>query len=373
MDRISDRQLKSHLYVSVMCGGTGTRLWPRSRKAHPKQFITLFGNTSGLQKTINRIQKVVTPERIFMVTNSKHVGDVLTQDEDLHLRNIIAEPKKKNTALAMAIATVQIMKSDPEAVVMNLPSDHLIEPDEAFNADVLAAARIAWEANKIAIIGIAPTFAHTGYGYIHFGEKVHEVDGKRACRVIRFTEKPDYQTAKKFVDSGKYYWNAGLFIWKADLFMQELSLHAPKLFRLVSEYAESLGGPKEAATMRRIYEEADDISIDYALAEKSKNMVILPASFCWDDVGDWKVVYQRLPKDQLGTALLQIGKLGELMQVESKNNLVQTDERLVALVGVENLAVIDMHDVILVCPIDRAQEVKLLVNKLKEEERKEFL
>lgn len=373
MGNISDKELKKHLYISIICGGTGTRLWPRSRKANPKQFITIFGKTSGLQKTINRVEKLVTPERIFMVTNFKHVGEVLAQDEELHLRNIISEPMKKNTALAMAISTVQIMQQDPEAVVINLPSDHLIEPDDAFVDDMKAASRIVWEAHKIAVIGIKPIFAHTGYGYINFGEKIHEANGRQACRVIRFTEKPDLATAKRFIKSGKYYWNAGLFVWKASLFMEEIKKHAPKLHRLVSEYAQTIGTFKETAVMRRIYKEADDISIDYALAEKSSNLVILPASFRWDDVGDWKVVYQRLKKDKLGTAFLKTGSRGELIQVASKNNLVQINNRLVALVGVENLAVIDMDDVVLICPINRAQEVKKMVSYLKEKGRKEYL
>ena len=373
MAGISDRSLRNHLYVSIMCGGTGTRLWPRSRKATPKQYVVLFGDTSGLQKTIGRVKKLVTPDRLFFVTNFKQVGQVLSQDNDLHLRNIIAEPQKKNTALATAVTAAQIMKRDPEAVIVNLPADHLVTPDTAFLADLKVAARVAVETGKIAIIGIKPTFPHTGLGHINFGEKVYSVDGRAICRVIRFTEKPDLATAKKFMASGKYYWNTGLYIWKARVLMDELSKYAPKLFRLVSEYAPTIGTSREVVAMRRMYEAAEDISIDYALAEKSKNLVILPASFEWDDVGDWKIVYQQSPKDTTGTAVLSSGRGGELVQVESKNNLVQTSDRMVALVGVEKMAVIDMADVVLVCPIDRAQEVKKMVDHLKEINKKEYL
>lgn len=375
METASDQELKKHLYISILCGGGGKRLWPRSRKKTPKQFIDLFGNSTPFERTINRAKKITTSDKIFVITNYDYVDDVLRQGPGLILRNIIAEPMAKDTALAMAVSAAIIYKQDPEAVIINLASDAAIIPEdeELFRKEMVLAAKAAQETEMIVTVGIKPSFPHTGYGYIQAGEKKAAVNGKTVYQVAGFTEKPNYPTAQKFIKTGKYYWNANLYTWKARVILKTFAKVAPGLSRSVQKISEGIGRAGEAELIHRVYQKAEGISIDYAISEKADNLVLLPGTFSWEDIGDWKVVYGRSKKDKSGNAVIRYGEKGSYVALESKNNLIHFHNKLLALVGVDDLVVVDTGDVLLICHRDKAQKVKQIVQKLKKEGRLEYL
>ncbi|HUW22002.1 MAG TPA: sugar phosphate nucleotidyltransferase [Candidatus Bathyarchaeia archaeon] len=373
MAGISKEELKKHLFVCILCGGGGKRLWPRSRKQTPKQFIDLFGDSTVFEQTVSRAKKLTTTDKIYIVTSYDYIDNVLNQGKDLLLRNIVAEPMAKNTALAMAMGAVNIFAKDPEAVIINLTSDHAVSPRNIFEQDMYLAAKTAYDSQQIVTVGIKPTFPHTGFGYIKVGKKEMLAGKKAVYRVLAFTEKPDYHKAQIFLNSGNYYWNTSLYTWKASVIIKTIKRFAPELAKLVERFQQAMGKASEAAIVRRIYKDAEDISIDYAVSERADNLVLLPASFSWDDIGDWDVVYQRSGKDSDGNAIIKYGKKGGYVVFESKNNLIHFNDHLLALVGVNNLIVVDTEDALLICHRKEAEKVKKIVNKLKEARRLEYL
>lgn len=365
-------KVKDHLFVLILCGGGGTRLWPRSRKKTPKQFVNLLGEKTIFSQTIERAKKLTSEEKIFVVTNADYVDEVYSQGK-IPLRNVIAEPLKKDTALAMATGAAVIEKTDPEAVIVNFASDHLVSPREKFEREMILAASVAQGGTYLVAVGIKPTSPHTGFGYLQIGDELFKVGGKQVFKVRAFKEKPDLATARKFVKSGKYFWNANLYTWKASIFLGACATHAPKIFKGVKEIQRAWGTGEERQVVDRVYSRTGGISVDYAISEKAKNLVLIPASFDWSDVGDWRVVWETMSKDKNGNVVVGFGEKGEFYGVESKNNLIQFSDQLIALVGVENMIVVDTPDALLVCPKDRAGEVKKMVNLLKGKGEKEYL
>ena len=363
---------KDHLFVLIICGGGGTRLWPRSRKKTPKQFINLLGEKTLFEQTIERARDLVPDERIFVVTNMDYVDEIIAQGK-LSLKNIFAEPQGRNTALAMVVGAAIIDKIDPQAVIVNMWSDHLISPLEEFTANALLAAKVAFGRNLLLTVGLKPTFPHTGLGYIHAGEELTEFKNDKVFKVIEFKEKPDLKTAKEFVKSGDYYWNTGMFTWSSQTFLKSCEKNAPKLAEAFKKIYSAWGQPDEKKVIDEVYAQAEDISIDFALAEKADNLALVPASFSWSDVGSWQVIYDIGKKDENGDMIVKLGEKGEIYNVDSKQNLIQFSDRLIALVGVENLVIIDTPDALLVCRKDKAQDVKKIVELLKEKKKTSYL
>lgn len=366
------QDFKNHLFVLIICGGGGTRLWPRSRRKTPKQFINLFGEKTLFEQTMERAKSLVPDERIFVVTNMDYVDEVVAQGR-LSLKNIFAEPRGRNTALAMAAGAAIIDKVDPQAVIINLWSDHLISPLEKFTANALLAAQVAFSGDFLVTVGLKPTFPHTGLGYIHTVEKLTEFKDEEVFKVLEFKEKPDLKTAQEFIKSGDYYWNTGMFTWSSRTFLGSCERKAPQLAEAFKKIRSSWGQREEKQTIDEIYNQAEDISIDFALAEKADNLVLIPASFDWSDVGSWQVVWDLGPKDENGNMVIKMGEKGEFYSVKSAKNLIQFSDRLIALVGVENLVIIDMPDALLVCQKDKTQEVKKIVEILKEKGKEKYL
>lgn len=366
------KDFKNHLFVLIICGGGGTRLWPRSRKKTPKQFINLFGDKTLFTQTMERARALAPDERIFIVTNADYVDEILAQG-NLPLKNILAEPQGRNTALAIAAGAAIIDKVDPQALIINMWSDHLISPLEEFTANALLAAQVAFGRDLLVTVGLKPIFPHTGLGYIHAGEKLTEFKNNEVFKVIEFKEKPDLETAKEFVKSGDYYWNTGMFIWSSQAFIKSCENKAPKLAVAFRKIRSAWGQGDEKKIIDEVYNQAEDISIDFALAEKADNLALVPASFSWNDVGDWQAVAEFSPKDENNNSLVQLGKVGEVLSVESSGNLVQYTDKLVALVGVKDLVIIETSDALLVCSKDKSQGVKKIVEALKEKGKKEYL
>lgn len=367
-----EKNFKDHLFVLIVCGGSGTRLWPRSREKTPKQFINLLGEKSIFVQTMERARSLVPDERIFISTNSDYVDEILAQG-NISLKNIIAEPQKRNTAIAIAASTAVITKIDPQAVIVNLWSDHLISPLETFTKEINLAAEVAFSGDYLVDVGLRPTSPHTGLGYLHAVKPLPGFEEGRVLKAEEFKEKPDLKTAEMFYKSGEYFWNIGMYIWRADNFLKACEKHSPKIYQDALKIQSAWGTDQEKKVIDEVWAQAEDISIDYAVSEKAGNMVLVPATFSWSDIGSWQVVYDVGKKDDNGDMFVKLGEKGEIYSIDSKQNLVQSSDRLIAIVGVENLVIIDTPDALLVCQKDKAQEVKKVVEALKEKGKKEYL
>ncbi len=366
------QELKEHLFVLIICGGGGTRLWPRSRKKTPKQFIDLFGGETLFEQTMKRARALVPDERIFIVTNMDYVDEIIAQGK-ISLKNVFAEPQARNTALAMAAGAAIIDKIDPQAVIVNMWSDHLISPLESFVSTALLAVEVAFKTNFLVTVGLKPTFPHTGLGYIYAGEKLTGFEDQEVLKVKEFKEKPNLVQAEAFLKSGDYYWNTGMFTWSSKTFIDSCEKKATKLAEAFKKIRLAWGEKEENKVIDKVYNQAEDISIDFALAEKADNLALIPASFSWSDVGSWQVIWDISQKDENGNVVIKLGEEGELYNFESGQNLIQFSHRLVALVGVENLVIIETPDALLICKKDKSQDVKKIVEILKEKGKEEYL
>ena len=335
----------------ILAGGKGTRLWPLSRELMPKQFIRIFDSTSLFQKTIERALKFSKPKEIFVVTNKEYKFRVLDDLKELGLEipeeNILLEPIGKNTLPAIYWGMKIIEENYGRSKVAVLPSDHLIKVDENYITAFEKAEQLA--NNYFITFGIRPTKPHTGYGYIKPGEKL-----EGGYKVDEFKEKPDYDTAKQYVENG-YYWNSGMFLFDSTLFIDEVIRVAPKVYTAF----------EEAKNMEEAYEKVPDISVDYGVMEKTDKAAVVPLNTYWNDLGSFDAIYEAFGKDKTGNAVRISGFKGEYINIDSKNNLVIT-ERLTATVGVEDLIIIDTGDALLVAKKGETQKVKEVYRKLVE-------
>ena len=358
----SKENFQAHLYVLILAGGGGTRLWPLSRENSPKQFTKLFGGKSLFQLTVKRALKIVSSDRVYVSSSAKYLAEIKRQAPGLHPENLIGEPQRKDTAIAHGLGAVVIHHQDPQAVVINMASDHLISPVSAFVKDMLQAAQAAF-AGKFVTVGIHPTFPHIGMGHIKIKGNIG----------LKFVEKPPLLLAEKYTASGNYLWNANLYVWKAKLYLDLLKKHAPKTYTFFPKIESAIGTDKEKEVIQLAFQMAPSISVDYAVSEKLTNFVCLRGSFTWSDVGDWSVVWQNLPKDAAGNAIIGSRGQGELIGLNSRNNLFILDKQLISLVGLSDMVVVDTPDAILICPKNDAQAVKQLHQMLKEQKLTKYL
>lgn len=375
MAKTQEEYLK-HTYIVILCGGGGTRLWPRSRKKTPKQFINFFSDKTLYQEAIKRAKMVVPVERIFIITNKDYVDDIKKESPEILAKNIIAEPLKKNTALAMGVAAAYVYKKDPKAVIVNFASDHTVENLKMATKTVLISAKAAFDKDILVSVGIKPLFPHIGYGYIHAGKILQKIDGLPVFKAIEFKEKPDLTTAKKFLAIGNYYWNANWYTWSAKAILDAFSKLSPKLYQNINRIYKAIGSKQEKRVLKSQYQKAYEDQIDTAISEKADNLVVIPGRFGWNDVGSWNVVWDLSKKDKNNNVIIQssrVKKKQEVLAYDSSNCLVHYDDQLVTLVGVKDLLIVDTKDALLVCKKDRAQEVKKIVNELKEKKREEYL
>jgi len=354
-------QNNNHVFALIVCGGIGSRLWPKSQQKHPKQFLKLFGEKSLFQKTFERTKKIVPPERIFFVAERSYFSNILATNDAIPPQNIICEPNPGGTAIAIALGIMKIAHKDPEATIINLWSDHLIKNTEIFAKDLNLAAQTAQKSNKLVAVGIKPTFAHTGFGYIEVGNKT----APQVYPVKSFREKPDKETAQKYFEAGRYYWNLGTYTWHNRIFWQELKKHSYELFQQMEEIKKSLGTAREWATISRIYKKTTPISIDHAIAEKTDQMIMVEATFDWQDVGDWQSVWQESVKDSHGNVVLG-NRSQRFIAVDTKNTLIHSHNKTIAVAGLENFIIVDTDEALLVCPQNQSQKVKELFQLVNE-------
>lgn len=362
-----------HTYAVILAGGGGTRLWPKSRNKTPKQFLKLFGSHTMMQMSAERIAKLVPWERIIVVTNELYKKEVIEQLPQVPVANVIAEPAKKDTALAMLVGTLYAQSLDPDAVVINCASDHVVADDQEFIRVMRAASQVASETKVLVTVGITPTRPATGFGYIRIEEDLKKLDtGLTLFKVASFSEKPKEATARAYIATGKYFWNANMYVWKATTLVDAFKTHMEKTYEATKKLS-NMSSSEFHKALPAIYEQADAISIDYAISEKANNLVLIPGDFGWDDVGDWKVVYDLETKDLEGNVIISDTATKHALTVNSHNNLIHTDGRLIALVGINDMIVIDTGHILMLAPKDRSQDVKKLVERLKEEEQDNYL
>jgi len=367
----SENTYKDHLYTLIICGGAGTRLWPRSREKTPKQFLkNFYGETSLFSQTVERSKLLTSNEKIFVVTLADYTDEILQQSSAILPQNIIVEPFGRNTAMAVGIGAAYIRKKDPKAVILNFWSDAAIRENKIFSKDLNLAAKVAFEnPDKLVVVGLKPTFPHTGLGYIETGEAFLD----KVFQVVSFKEKPDLPTAEEFIKKGNYYWNTGIYVWSVKALFEAFNKYSPIHFQLLEKISQDIGSSSERKTIEEVYTKAENISIDVAVSEKAQNLCLVLASFGWSDVGDWKVAYEIKRKDENGNVIENLGKKGWHLGIETSNCLIESQDRLVATVGVENLIIIDTEDALLVCSREKSQDVKKIVNILKEKNKKEYL
>lgn len=362
-----------HLYAVLLAGGGGTRLWPKSRVKTPKQFLKLTENQTMIQVTAARINKLVPWENIIVVTNQLYLKEVQSQLPEIKKENIIAEPAKRDTAAAMLIGALYAKSKNPDAVVINAASDHVVEDQQEFTKVMRAAIQTATENNYLVTVGITPAFPTSAFGYIKVGRDIKKIGRDLSLfKVDSFTEKPNLATAIAFISTGAYFWNANMYVWSAKELQQAFTKHMPTMMELCAGL-ETMSSQDFHAALPEIYKQMESISIDYAISEKADNLVLIPGDFGWNDVGDWKVVYDLGKKDLSGNVTIGDEKEAKILAINAHRNLVHTDGRLVALSGLDNMIIIDTPEILMICPKDKSQDVKKLVERLQEENKKEYL
>jgi len=346
-----------------MAGGVGSRFWPMSRTAHPKQFLDILGTGHTLlQQTYNRFLRLCPKENIFIVTNDSYVGLVKQQLKGISDNNILSEPARKNTAPCVAYACYKIAKLNPDAVTVVAPSDHLITKEDTFVKAIKACYVKAESEDCLVTLGIRPSRPDTGYGYIQFVESPVKEKDKRIKKVKTFTEKPDLDMAKFFLQSGDFLWNSGIFIWSVKSIIKAFEEHAPEMATLFSEGNDKYNTPKEADFIAEAYTNCKNISIDYAIMEKAGNVYVRSSIIGWSDLGTWGSLYDHIRHDDKKNAV--VGK--NVMLYDSKNCIVNVPkDKLVVMQGLEDYIVVESDGILLICKKEDEQQIRTFVNDAK--------
>lgn len=353
----------------ILAGGSGTRFWPRSRRARAKQVLALDGERSMIQQTVERIKPLATLEKTWVITNEHLATEIADQLKGIPEGQIVQEPVARNTAPACGLAAFLIERENPDAVLGVLPSDHVIGDEPRFLKALQKGIALAAAGPNIVVLGIEPTRAETGYGYIETGDQT--ADGT-ALHVRRFTEKPNQIRAEEFVAAGNYYWNSGMFLWSARTLANAVREHLPETAPLLEEIAAAYGKPEFEEVFRRLYPKCENISVDYAVleprsakGERSSNLYCLPAEFSWNDLGSWASLYEYQMETRLrGDGDGNVAETEGHIALDASNNYAYSPHKFVALVGVENLVIVDTEDALLIAHRDHSQDVGKIVKEL---------
>lgn len=350
----------SKYYVGIMAGGIGSRFWPLSRSKYPKQFLDILGTgESLLQSTFNRFKKFIPAENIYFITSKKYVDLINKQIPGLNKDQILAEPARRNTAPCVAYFSNKIYRKDKDAVLMIAPSDHIILNGSEFENKILLAASFADNNDCLITLGIQPSRPDTGYGYIQYLKKEPIED--EIFKVKTFTEKPPSELAKTFLASGDFLWNAGIFVWSAKSILESFEKHCNEVAEIFNKEG-VYNSDNEKAFIDKAYGLTKSISIDYAIMENAQNVLTIPSSFGWSDLGTWRSLFDNLNKDENSNAITA----RKVMNFESKNCLISAPEnKMVVLVGVDDYYIVDTEDVLLICKKNKEQEIKSITNEIK--------
>jgi mannose-1-phosphate guanylyltransferase len=365
---------KVSFYPVILAGGRGTRFWPLSRKRMAKQLLPLNSNKSMIQETVERLSPLAKPKQFWIITNQDLRPAIVRQLKGLPTRQIVAEPAGRNTAPAIGLAAFLLERSDPHTVIGMFPSDHVIVGEKRFREDIAHAARIAAAGENIVVIGISPTRVETGYGYIEVGEQV----GEGVLQVRRFTEKPLPEVAEQFVKAGNFFWNSGMFVWSARTLANALREHLPNTAPLLEKIAASYGSRAFEKTFTKLYPTCENISIDYAVLEpRSKKgegksgLYCIPAHFGWNDLGSWTALYEhRIQGKADGGNVIDAAQNCTL---NAEGNFIHSPKKFAAVVGVNNLVVVETDDALLITTREHAQDVGKVVKYLDEKKLKRLV
>ena len=358
--------MNKNYYAILMAGGVGSRFWPVSTQDFPKQFHDMLGTGETLiQKTFNRLAKLIPHENIFILTNERYNDLVFEQLPLVTQRQVVLEPAMRNTAPCILYASLKIQKENPDAIMIVAPSDHWIEDETTFTSNVQQAFDFCSENDALMTLGIQPTFPNTGYGYIEF-DKSSKEDIKS---VNQFREKPDYKTAKEFIAQGNFLWNAGIFMWSVKSVVAAFKYNQPLLYELFENGLSVYNTDQEYDFIQENYAKAENISVDYAIMEKSNNVYVLAAEFDWNDLGTWGSLYDKLGKDANGNAVVNSRTLTEA----STGNMIRTKkDKIVVVDGLQDYIIVDKEDVLLIYPKSKEQDIKKVLNKVKDTFGKQY-
>ena len=351
--------MNTNYYAIIMAGGVGSRFWPVSTTAFPKQFQDMLGTGQTLiQKTFQRLSSLVPKENIRILTNVLYNDLVLEQLPELAPWQVLPEPAMRNTAPCILYTALKLHKENPDAVMIVAPSDHWIEDEAAFGRDVMRCFHSCEKEDVLMTLGISPAFPHTGYGYIQYEKE----PASTLKNVIAFTEKPDYETAKHFIAQGNFLWNAGIFIWSTSSIINAFEKLQPEMHQLFHDGIAVYNTDLEAAFIEKNYAKAANISIDYAVMEHAKNVAVLPVHFDWNDLGSWGALYDKLQKDAYKNAILN----ANVFAMDASGNIIRTSkDKLVVIEGLKDYIIVDKEDVLLLYPKAKEQELKKTLQALK--------
>jgi mannose-1-phosphate guanylyltransferase len=370
---------KMTVHAVILAGGRGTRFWPRSRTRTPKQLLSIVGKQTMLEQTVARLRPLISPDRIWTVTNAEQTAALKKQLPTASRKRVLTEPFGRNTAAAIALAAIHIRHAvKGDALMAVLPSDQFIAQPEKYRSIVNAALNLASQPGRMAVLGIPPTRPETGYGYVERTGDALSANGFHAFAVRRFTEKPALGVAQEYVASGNYQWNAGMFFWRVSTFLENLQRHLPKTHAELEKLATSIGTRAYDKKLRAIYARLENISVDYAILERATKqsgapqIFVIPAEIGWSDIGSWAAVYELLAK-QSGENVFAGPRPSYGYALDASGNFLYSPNKFVAAIGVNNLVVVETRDALLIVPRDRAQDVAKLVKHLEEQKRKDLL
>lgn len=357
------------MFALILAGGAGTRLWPRSRAALPKQLLALTGGDTMMQATVKRVLPLLPLEHIFIATNREYGPLIKQQLPGLPAANIIEEPAAKNTAPCVGLAAAHMQRLDPEAVMASLHADHFIADEEGFRQALLAAAEVAQE-GYLVTLGITPDKPETGYGYIQRGAELGRYNHHPVYQVSQFLEKPDLATAERFVASGAYYWNSGIFIWQLSTLLACFRDYMPEFYEQLGQMEQAVAAGQ---TIDAIWQQIRPESIDVGIMEKAAKVAVVPVSIGWNDVGSWAAIHEINTIAGKADEQLNVALGAEHLAIDTRGTLVQGNGRLIATIGLDNVVIVDSGDALLVCAKDKVQDIKKVVEWLKKQGRTDLL
>ncbi len=361
----------NHFYAVIMAGGSGTRLWPLSRKERPKQMLQLVDDRTLFQSAVDRLEDLFDPKRIFIVTVCEQANDLQKQCPQIPIENYLLEPMPRGTASVIGLAAVALINLDPDATMAVLTADHIIKNKNKFHK-LLKAAHDAAQEGYLVTLGIKPTYPATGYGYIQQGDRIGTFRDLSVYEVYKFIEKPSENKARQMLDTGGHAWNSGMFVWRVDRILDEFAHLMPDLFSSLTEISSVWNKDNKLDVISQVWHELEPETIDYGIMEKAQNVVVIPAEeLGWNDVGSWNALFDLLPSDEDGNIVMG----GMHIPLDTQDSLIYMgqDRRLIVTIGVKDLIVVDTGDVTLVCRKDQAQKVRLVVSQLEQESRADFI
>ncbi len=358
-----------NIYAILMAGGVGARFWPRSRQKTPKQVLNIVGKKTMIQATYERLNGITESSSIKVVTNEDQAKLIKAQLPDLTNENFYIEPVGRNTAPCIGLAAIHIAAQDPDGIMVVLPADHVITKVNEFQTIIRLGIEFVEKHDGLVTLGITPSEPATGYGYIQSGEEIYKQGTNTVHKVQTFAEKPNWETANRFLESGDFFWNSGIFIWKASTILNEINDKLPDVYEPLMTINNSIDTPEYQQILSDMYGRIPSISVDFGVMQKAEKVFVIPADMGWNDVGSWETVYEISPKDKN----LNSGNFHEIINIDSRECYVYSPQKVIALVGVEDLIVVDTGDALLVCDKNAAQDVKDVVEQLKKKRLKEWL